>query len=97
MKRSDTSTAVEGRFVGGNKATGRKATQFSAEWCNQIQEELCNFLAALGVSTPSGLSENEIADAFLALKKLALHGSDGLTVEYSHDDAVYKVTLNHEG
>lgn len=97
MKRIDTSTAVGGRFVDGNKTTGQKATQFSAEWCNQIQEELCNFLAALGVSMPSGLSENEIANAFLNLKKLALHGSDGLTVEYIHNNATYKVTLNHEG
>lgn len=39
MKRIDTPTAVSGRFVDGNKTTGRKATQFSAEWCNHIAKE----------------------------------------------------------
>ena len=69
MKRINTPTSVNGRFVDGDGRT-QKATQFSAEWCNQMQEELCNFLAALGIASPTGLSEREIADAFLSLKSV---------------------------
>ena len=42
MKRINTPTASSGKFVDGNPSIGRKATQLSAEWCNNVQEELCN-------------------------------------------------------
>lgn len=62
MKRISTSTAIQNRFVDGNKSTGRKATQFSAEWCNQIQEELANLLELNGITL--GASEHQIFDLF---------------------------------
>ena len=60
MKRISTSTAVDGRFVDGNKSIGRRATQFCAEWCNQIQEELANLLELNGVSLDG--SERQLYD-----------------------------------
>lgn len=60
MKRISTATAVQNRFVDGNKSTGQKATQFSAEWCNQIQEELANLLELNGVSLDG--SERQLYD-----------------------------------
>lgn len=62
MKRISTATAVQNRFVDGNKSTGQKATQFSAEWCNQIQEEIAGLLEANGVAL--GASENQLVALF---------------------------------
>lgn len=62
MKRISTATAVQNRFVDGNKSTGQKATQFSAEWCNQIQEEIAGLLEANGVTL--GASENQLVALF---------------------------------
>ena len=60
MKRISTSTAVDGRFVDGNKSIGQSATQFSAEWCNQVQEEIANLLELFG-RTLNG-SERQLYD-----------------------------------
>ncbi len=62
MKRISTATAVQNRFVDGNKSTGQKATQFSAEWCNQIQEEIAGLLESNGVTL--GASENQLVALF---------------------------------
>ena len=62
MKRISTATAVQNRFVDGNKSTGQKATQFSAEWCNQIQEEIAGLLEANGVAL--GASEKQLVALF---------------------------------
>lgn len=44
----DSITAVLGRFVKGNPTTGQKATQFTDEWCNAIQEEIANAVSMEG-------------------------------------------------
>lgn len=62
MKRISTATAVQNRFVDGNKSTGQKATQFSAEWCNQVQEEIAGLLEGNGITL--GNSENQLFDLF---------------------------------
>ena len=62
MKRINTPTAVGGKFVDGNERE-QKATQFSAEWCNQVQEELCNLIKKWTGAEPTGLSDHELADA----------------------------------
>jgi hypothetical protein len=91
MKRIDTPTAVSGRFVDGDKTTGRKATQFSAEWCNQIQEELWNAISGLTGSDPTGLSEDELKKAFLdAVGEFILKS---LTVRKSYQGATLLITL----
>ena len=66
MKRINTPTSSNGRFVDGNKALGTYATQFSAEWCNMVQEEICNLIKALTGAEPTGQSEEELADAVSA-------------------------------
>lgn len=63
MKRIDTATAVNGMFVDGNRALGKKATQFSAEWCNAIQEELCAIVELITGASVTGSSNHEVIDA----------------------------------
>ena len=70
MKRISTSTAVQNKFVDGNKATGQKATQFNAEWCNQVQEEICNLLEAAGVTV--GGNDHQLKDLLTVLFVLDL-------------------------
>ena len=70
MKRISTSTAVQNKFVDGNKATGQKATQFNAEWCNQVQEEICNLLEAAGVAV--GGNDHQLKDLLTVLFVLDL-------------------------
>ena len=69
MKLINTPTAVNHRFVDGNREVGRKATQFSAEWCNQVQQELWNLIVAIKGGNPDGSSEEEAAAAFNAYFK----------------------------
>lgn len=63
MKRINTATAVNGMFVDGNRTLGQKATQFSAEWCNTIQEELCAIVELITGAAVTGLSNHEVIDA----------------------------------
>ena len=63
MKRINTATAVNGMFVDGNRTLGQKATQFSAEWCNTIQEELCAIVELITGATVTGSSNHEVIDA----------------------------------
>lgn len=66
MKRINTPTATEDhKFRDGNKTTGVCATQFNADWCNDIQEEICNFILMLTGHEPTGESQNEMALAAL--------------------------------
>ena len=58
MKRINTATAVNGMFVDGNRTLGQKATQFSAEWCNAIQEELCAIVESITAAAVTGLSNH---------------------------------------
>lgn len=75
MKRIDTKTAVNGRFIDGNKITGQKATQFDASWCNEIQEELANLVESAGINLDD--SENQLARIFTALYVLELTAKSG--------------------
>ena len=54
MKKINTPTSVNGAFVDGNPAVGRKATQFNAEWCNNVQMELWNAIKKVSGSDPAG-------------------------------------------
>lgn len=78
MKRINTPTASSGKFVDGNPSIGRKATQLSAEWCNNVQEELCNAIHALTGADPTGAAEmNELGAALDAwLGKVLVDSSD---------------------
>ena len=87
MKRISTATAVRNRFVDGNKSTGRKATQFSAEWCNQIQEEIAGLLEANGIAL--GSSENQLAELFA---KVFLEGFLGIHISQERGVAETNIT-----
>ena len=63
MKRINTATAVNGKFVDGDRTLGKKATQFSAEWCNAIQEELCAIVESITGEAVTGESTHEVIDA----------------------------------
>ena len=63
MKRINTATAVNGMFVDGNRTLGKKATQFSAEWCNAVQEELCAIVESITGEAVTGESNHEVIDA----------------------------------
>ena len=65
MKRISTPTAVQHKFVDGNKDTGLKPTQFSAEWCNMVQEEISKLIEAAGQTV--GGSDDQLAKIFTAL------------------------------
>lgn len=97
MKRISTATAVQNRFVDGNKSTGQKATQFSAEWCNQIQEEIAGLLEANGVTL--GASENQLVALFskvFASGFNSIHMSkDGSTMDADGEELI--VTKSTQG
>ena len=68
MKRISTPTAVQNKFVDGNKSSGLKATRLNAEWFNQVQEELCNLLEAAGITV--GESDEQLKKLFTVLHVL---------------------------
>ena len=65
MKRISTSTAVQNKFVDGNKDTGLKPTKLNAEWFNQVQEEICKLLEAAGITV--GGSDDQLVQLFTTL------------------------------
>lgn len=87
MKRISTPTAIQNRFVDGNKSTGQSATQFSAEWCNQIQEEIAGLLESNGITL--GESENQLAELFA---KVFLEGFLGIRISQERGVANTNIT-----
>lgn len=79
MFRIDTSRAVPDRpdaaaagtpgyFTGGNPATGFLPTQFSPDWCNDIQESLMAVLADAGITATKGPDgDGNLRDAIRAM------------------------------
>lgn len=75
MQRISTSTratdlfgAGKHGFKDGNQALGIAPTDFNADWCNQIQEEIANAIEASG----AGLNAGDRAQLVDAIKKLPL-------------------------
>lgn len=73
MQRIATSNAVADMFGpgkygfgAGNPAAGVRPTYFSADWCNQVQEEICALPEVLGIVI-DGSSRNMLATAVLML------------------------------
>lgn len=85
MKKIATPTAVNGEFVDGNREIGQKATQFSAEWCNDIQNEIWNLIRGLKGSDPTGESQDE------ALKAVNRHVVEYLTQENLTSAKIFEV------
>lgn len=59
------STEVDGIFKNGVRGVQR-GTKFNAEWCNAVQEELCNFIVSAGLSLDADDSE-QLWKALLAV------------------------------
>ena len=72
MQRIDSPTSKEGRFVDGDPVRGVSATQLTAKWFNQIQEEVVNTIISAGL-TPSD-AENQMS---LAIETLVSRASGG--------------------
>lgn len=75
MKRISTTNAVpdlfgpgKAGFRDGNKAQGVPATEFNADWCNDIQEELANVIESAGIT----LDGDNRAQLLAAIKALSL-------------------------
>lgn len=77
MKRIDTTTAVPDMFGpgksgwrNGNKAQGIPATEFNADWPNNVQEEICNVIEAAGIT----LDGNNRAQLLQAIRGIIAGG-----------------------
>lgn len=75
MKRIDHPTAVSGLFTEGNPGTGQVATTLTAEWANDVQEEICNLIEGAGL-TLDGNSQVQLLAAVNALIDDALEDFD---------------------
>ena len=67
MKRISTATAVNNKFVDGDKSTGQKSTRLNAEWFNQVQEEICKLLEAAGITVGADDDDNQLMQLFTSL------------------------------
>lgn len=66
MHKIDSNTAKNGKFVSGNPSTGTKATQFTADWCNAVQDEIANVVTGSGASLNKN-TNNQLYGAILDL------------------------------
>lgn len=63
MRRIDTETAVDGRFVNKDPDHSIRATKLNAEWFNSVQEEIANLLEENGVVLDPE-NESQLAEMF---------------------------------
>ncbi len=75
MHRIDTSGSIAGAFQDGNPATGQLATQLSAAWFNDLQNNVLALLAEGGVVPTKG-RELDVVDAVKAIA-LGVGGGGG--------------------
>lgn len=106
MHRIDTPTAdVNKRFITGDPQTGVPATDLSAEWFNDVQENLAKFIEAQGIVLVKG-NWDQLTEAILAAstsfskvtqKKTILNGQAALVnlVGVIYDKALVKA-VSHE-
>ncbi len=65
---------VPGYFYGGDPATGRRATVVSAEWLNDVQEEIIGVLQAADISPEDG-RQDQLSEAVKRLAQGAVEES----------------------
>lgn len=70
MKRIDVPSAVNEQFVARDANAGQPGTQVSAEWLNNIQEEVCSVIEHNG-GTLNGALQNQLLTAIQALAGIA--------------------------
>lgn len=71
MHRTDGAGNVAGMFSAGNPAVGQRATQLTAYWFNDVQENLCHVIEAAGIELAKG-NYTQLYDALVALSASAV-------------------------
>ena len=66
MKRIDGAGHVNNRFVAEDAQAGRPPTELTADWFNDVQEEICNVIEAAGGEV-NGESQHQLKDAINTL------------------------------
>ena len=94
MKRTDADGSVEGKFSDGSPEQGLPATVINAEFLNNIQEEICNFIERAGLSL-DGTDQEQLWKALLAVFAAGLSLGDSM-VHGSGSGANSSATLNHD-
>lgn len=87
------STEPDGVFKNGVPGVQR-GTKFNAEWCNTVQEELCNFIVSAGLSLDADDSE-QLWKALLAVFAAGISIGDSM-VHGSGSGANSSATLHHD-
>lgn len=75
MHRIDVPTAEDGKFTEGDPTVPRPATVVSADWLNDLQENICDLIEDAGVPLEKGNSEN-LKDAIAAMINNIQGGSE---------------------
>ena len=87
------STEVDGIFKNGVRGVQR-GTRFNAEWCNAVQEELCNFIVSAGLS----LDANDSGQLWKALLAVFAAGiSIGNSTVVGGSGSSSQARLKHTG
>ncbi len=50
MKRTEGLDHINNTFQEENLSQGREGTEVTSDWCNNVQEELCNFIESQGIT-----------------------------------------------
>lgn len=87
------STEPDGVFKNGVPGVQR-GTKFNAEWCNAVQEELCNFIVSAGLSLNANDSK-QLWKALLAVFAAGISIGDSM-VHGSGSGSNSSATLNHD-
>lgn len=94
MKRTDADGSVEGKFSDGSPEQGLPATVINAEFLNNIQEEICNFIEQAGLAL-DGTDQQQLRKALLAVFAAGISVGDS-SVHGSGSGAASSATLNHD-
>lgn len=66
MHRIDSPGSVAGSFNDGNPAIGQQSTQLTADWFNDLQENVCYVIEQVGIGLSKG-DEQQLYDAIVGL------------------------------
>lgn len=94
MKRTDADGSVEGKFSDGSPEQGLPATVINAEFLNNIQEEICNFIEQAGLSL-DGTDQQQLWKALGAVFAAGISIGDSF-VHGSGSSAASSAILHHD-
>lgn len=85
MKRIDGAGHINNRFVAEDVQAGRPPTELTAEWHNDVQEEICAVIESTG-GEANGESQHQLKDAINILLSDALNRLKTVTEFYTKYD-----------